>query len=230
MNIFNAMIHHNVNFGAKHDFTIWLNDSYQNSDADYLKTSNPRQWLVDNNLLLCPVYMYKPIDRLAITMRTGLCWQKKKVNESRTRNNMYPNMWGCVSIKLNKNSALSLDAGIASSLANTTVENSAEQQINQYEVMRGNPEIKNVKFISSDLRHDFTYKGFNFSANVSYEGSSDVTKNIYLAESGEAMVHSFVSEGKYHTLSYGINTVVCLFNKSLQWNAMCHTIGKKLLV
>lgn len=211
----NAMIHYNASFG-KHTFTVWLNELYQNSEANYINSSNPHQQLIDNFMMLGPVYIYKPKDWFSFMARTGLCWQVKKIEGSGTRSELFPNMYGLALINLNEHSSLSIDGSVASATSNMAIENNTDQQINQYEIMRGNPELKVVKFRASRIHYNLAVKNLNFETFVNYEGNTDVIKSLYFKENNEKMIHTFLSDGKYHSLSYGINATARILNKSLQ--------------
>lgn len=93
--------------------------------------------------------------------------------------------------------------------------NSAEQRVNQYEIIRGNPNLKTMKIIDGLLAYNYNVRKLSMSVYASYHGLLDLAKTNYYYDDND-IIHTYLTDGAYHDFSYGLNIVSRLLNNSLQ--------------
>lgn len=93
--------------------------------------------------------------------------------------------------------------------------NTADLEVNGYEIKRGNPDLDIMKIYNAGIHYNFMPKKLpSGSLYLTYSGCGNVIKDIYFPENG-SMVHTYTNDGDYHEIKVGLGLSKPLFNRAL---------------
>lgn len=210
-----ARLSYNQNLKHNNSFGVFVWGMYNKSNTEYRASTSPNQKIESFGFQLLPSYSQTIAKKLSIYLQPGFYIDKYKLNESKSITKILPRPIISLNYNINETSNLSLFTAIGTNEPAMSIYNATEQQVNQYEVMRGNPDLSIIKIYMGNLSYNLTLKNFSMSVYANYNGYSDITTAKYNVENG-MMVHTYMTDGEFHDFMFGISPSVFLFNKSLQ--------------
>ena len=116
---------------------------------------------------------------------------------------------------INNSNYLSFYGAMGSVTPQMSMLNGATQYISEYEMMRGNPDLKTGTVLYGNISYSKYWNNVSLSAYVNYNGCLDIGNNWYTIEENK-LISTFRNCGDWHSYNIGVNSVFQLFNKSLQ--------------
>lgn len=217
--IHKADVRINYDHKLKNDYNLsfLLCNVLESSRADYKGTGNGLQRLTTYDIALFPQISHTFGKRLWLGLTLGFDINSYKVNDNKDVTKIWPRPTLNGYYHIDNSSSLSFAASEGSVTPQLAMLNEAEQYISAYEVIRGNPNLKTGKIINGHISYGKYIKNLSLSTFVKYRGVIDVAKIHYMVEDNK-MIRTFNSDGKYHSLLFGISGSVSLLNKSLNLN------------
>ena len=136
-----------------------------------------------------------------------------KVNDNVTKIWLRPVISG--NYMINNSNYLSFYGAMGSVTPQMSMLNGATQYISEYEMMRGNPDLKTGTVLYGNISYSKYWNNVSLSAYVNYNGCLDIGNNWYTIEENK-LISTFRNCGDWHSYNIGVNSVFQLFNKSLQ--------------
>lgn len=193
-------------------FLVW--DVLRSSHADYLNGSSSNgQKLLSNNFIFYPTYQIVWRNFTA-SVQAGFNYSYQHVNDEYTTEkiNFRPRL--TLGYQINRRSRLSFDAGMGSSTPSLSKITAAEQRVNYYETLRGNPELGTTTVLDFRLTHNLNMNKFRLSSFANFSGYLDAVQNTYVPENN-ILIHSYVIDGDCYFLRAGTRASFSLFKKAL---------------
>ena len=219
----NSEQYHYINAGItykiplKHDngLKFDLIEYYKRSIGDYSGTNTSHQNLSMSETLPFVTYTQRFAKRLSLMGRLGCDYTSYSLNDesAKTVFNMRANIR--LNYTINDKSSFSLGSDYGNSFPQLSNTSSAEQRIDQYLVMRGNPNLKIPKFWLADANYGLNLKNWNAQIYANLWNIFDNPADYYTEEGGD-MIHTYFNNCNIHYVGGGISNTLFLLNKSIQ--------------
>ena len=206
-------------FGNGGQLGMEVGNFLNKSRSVYRGTSPSEQDMLTNEFLFIPSYTHRFGKKFSLFMRFGVDISTYKVNgmKSRTRLFTRPALSGDYNIDGTSN--LSFTAYMGSFVPSLSMMNEAELRVSEYEVKRGNPDLKSGKPITASLSYSKYWNKFSLSAYAKYDGVIDNNISFYTVEDN-MMVQTYACDGNYNKYTLGVSGVLRLLSNSLQLRLM----------
>lgn len=212
---FDGTLNYKASLKHNNSISLYLWGVYDRSDADYNGTETDSQSLTSYNILFYPTYTQTFANRLTMTIQAGFNVDCYKINGEETVSKIWARPLLTMNYRINNKSSIYLYGIYGNSIPQMSSMNSAEQYSTQYEVLRGNPDLKSMQILNGLLAYNHYVKWIQMSAYVQYEGLFDVIKRVYSSE-GNIMASTYMNNGDYHSITTAVNGTLSFFNRTLQ--------------
>ena len=212
---FDAKLNYTKAFKKNNSLGLLLWGNYDKSNTNYLDGNNEKQTLNDWIALFYPTYSQRFGNKLAMNIQAGIAVNSYGVSGYKRTTDVLPRPRLTMNYTLGKKSSVYVDAAWGSTTPQISTLSSVRQRISPYEVLQGNPLLKNNDLIQATGAYNFYVDKFRMSAVVSYNGLINLRRNDYYAE-GNDLVRTFVNDGNYHSVDAGVNAMLFLLGRSLQ--------------
>lgn len=220
---YDAKLSYSVAFNRKSSMNLLLWNTYRHSDADYKGTITTKQQLSSFDILFYPTYTHNFANKVRLSLQAGFDLNVYKITERKSVTKIWPRPAITLNYKINDRNNIGLWGVWGTSTPQMAFLNSAEQRVSQYELLRGNPDLKTMKIVQTMMAYNYNKSIFSMSAYATYNSVLDLSKTTYKVE-GSDMVSTFITNGDYHKLVTGAGIRIKLFNKSLDLNANVNMI------
>ena len=216
-NTHEVLIQANYNRTLRHNNSVGVGilGFFNKSNTDYDGTIAVVQDIEAGGLQILPSYSQTFAGKLNLFIQAGVYAERYRVNDNKAMTKLLPRPMIAVNYRVNNRSNISMFGAIGTNEPQMELYNETEQQVNGYELMRGNPELDIVKMYFGNIRYNLYLNRFNLSVFASYNGFTDMTKELYFPENN-IMVHTYVTDGTYNNISTGLNAAAYFVGKKLQ--------------
>lgn len=201
--------------------------TYIGNRATYTGTATAEQGIDQWAVMAMLAYAQTFAKKLSLNLQIGPLWHNYTIREAgRTRLMMWrPGV--TVRYAINPKNSVSASWYFYSGAPFLEYFNTTEQRVNQYEVKRGNPDLKMQKPHNISLSYNLSLKNANISLFGQGSIINDNSKAFYEAE-GETLVGTYITDGKFIGYTAGGAVSLYLLNRSLQLSAQIFVNGQKL--
>ncbi len=206
-------------FTPSSGFTLMIWGGQQRSRTNYDGSGGyDIQRLYSHEVAIFPTYYTTLFDqRLYLSGTLGVDFLTYHINNMKSYTKFPPRPSLYASYKVNQHNSLSLLFNVGSLSPRVSTLNTAEQQINAYEVLRGNYDLKTTVFTITRLSHSLNLNHFQLGSYVSYIHYHDGQFDEYTTE-GDKLIHSYSTDGDLHNIAAGVNASVSLLKNALRLN------------
>ena len=199
-------------FDKHHSINLLLWDVFSHNKDNYLGEVNDQK-LETNDLLFYPTYSYNN-GKIYLSCQLGFDLSSTNVNGT-SYTKMYPRPALVANYYLSTKSSMYLDVKMGSTVPQLSMMNTAEQRLDQFQIVRGNPDLEVMKILDGLFAYNIHTNDIHMSAFVSYNALYDLSKLHYLADN-DRLIHTYLSDGNYVSCSFGLNSVFYCFKRNLQ--------------
>ena len=197
------------------------------SRATYAGTVAADQGLDSRSVMAALAYSHTVGKRLTLLAQVGPAWQGYRIKGAGRVSQFYVSPYLTARYAFNDRNSVSASWHLTSSMPMLSYFNTTEQRVNQYEVRRGNPDLKMAKSHTVSINYNLSLKNANISLFGSGNIVNDQPKALYRVE-GETMVGTYVTDGGYRSYTVGCASTLYLLRRSLQLSAQLKLEGQKM--
>ena len=194
---------------------ISLYEQYGYNHSNYTGTTQSKQVLKNSETLLSADYSCTIAKKLFTDIGLSTDFSYYKVNEEKIHSKPYLRPSLTLLYNINDDNQLSVRCNYINSSSSTTINNGAEQRVDKYTLMRGNPDLDVMHYWICDFSYGFYKKNWNTTFMLNYFSTRDMAKDYYFPENG-VMVNTSMSDGNFHSFQYILNNTLYLLNKDMQ--------------
>ena len=176
---------------------------------------NPVTGDVQADFQILSTYNHKFGQKLDLGIQMGFDLSTYKVNDNDNVTMIWLRPVISGNYMINNSNYLSFYGAMGSVTPQMSMLNGATQYISEYEMMRGNPDLKTGTVLYGNISYSKYWNNVSLSAYVNYNGCLDIGNNWYTIEENK-LISTFRNCGDWHSYNIGVNSVFQLFNKSLQ--------------
>lgn len=211
-----------IDGSAKWNYSIDRNNSlgillwnvYSYNKNRYYSSGENDQHLVSYDFLMYPTYTYSKAESFYMNLQAGFDVCHNSINGYRYTK-VYPRPALTLNYYISKSNSLFMDVRMGSTKPFLSKMNSAEQQINSLQIVRGNPNLESMKILDGLLSYNIHTGKFQMSAYLSYNALYNLSKYNYQTDGGK-LVQTYISDGNYADCKVGVNSVLSCFDRNLQ--------------
>ncbi len=200
-------------FNRHNSVSLLLWDVFRHNRDKYTGSEENDQKLQANDLLFYPTYSYNN-GKLYLSCQLGFNLSSTNVN-GLSYTKMYPRPALVANYYLSKKNSMYLDVKMGSTVPQLSMMNTVEQKLDQFQIVRGNPDLDVMKILDALLAYNIHTNNIQMSAFVQYNALYDLSKLYYIADN-DKFVHTYISDGNYVSCSFGVNSVFHCFDRNLQ--------------
>lgn len=200
---------------------------YIGSRATYTGTASAEQGIDQWATMAMQAYTQTFAKKLSLTLQVGPLWHNYNITGAGKTSLMMWRPGVTVRYAIKPNNSVSASWYAYSGAPFIQFFNTTEQRVNQYEVKRGNPELKMPKSHNVSLNYSLSLKNANISLFGQGYIRNDNSKAAYEAE-GETLVGTYITDGKFIDYTAGGAVSMYLLGRSLQLSAQMYVNGQKL--
>jgi hypothetical protein len=203
--------------GWKNNSSLKLSfyESYEYNHSHYDGTTQSNQVLRHSETVLNSFYNCTIANRLMTNIGLSTDFSYYKVNDEKMHSKPYLRPSLSLSYNINKESEASIDCSYINSSPNSSLNNGAEQHVDKYTLMRGNPNLDVMHYWLCNFSYNFYKKNWNTVFMIRYFSTHDMAKEYYFPENG-MMVDTSISDGNFHSFQYILNNTLYLLNRDMQ--------------
>lgn len=206
-------------FATGTNFKIQLFEAYGHSNGDYRGTSPSRQTLTNSTTSLFASYSLNIKQKLITSVDASGNVIYYNVNDKK-KTQFFIDPSASVSWQINKHHRLSAELSLNSSYPLMNLYNNATQRVDQYLVVRGNPDLAIMHYWIGNASYGVTVKNWVANIGTRYFSTRSMAKQVYFPEEG-LMVSTNVTDGNYHSFTHYFNNTLYLLNRNLQIELGC---------
>lgn len=214
----NAIVDYSNSFKHRNNIRIVAAEFFKKSIGDYSGSNSSHQNLMTSELLAIARYNHGFGPKLNIMWRLGFDYTIYKLNQNDKKTFFNPRANTAINYSINKKSSLSFSIDYGNSFPQLSFTSEVQQKVNPLMTLKGNPDLKIMKFLGYDLNYDLTLGIYNFNAYSHLLSSFHNTDDLYYEDNGN-MIHTYTNACNYFSFYHGISNTVYLLNKSLQIQA-----------
>lgn len=204
----------NYIINKNNSLSVFLWDVYSYNKNKYKGDRGDNQLLEMNDFLLYPTYTYNKREKFYFSCQAGFNISHNKINDYKYTK-IYPRPALTLNYYISKINSLFMDVRLGSTIPLLSRMNTAEQQINNLQIVRGNPNLKSMKILDGLLAYNIHTDMFQMSAFFSYNALYDLSKLNYITEDNK-LIQTYVSDGNFNDYKFGVNSTWSCFNRNLQ--------------
>ncbi|GJG35334.1 TonB-dependent receptor [Prevotella lacticifex] len=216
LNNVDTRLNYRIKLNSASSLGLFVWETYTKSKDRYLYAENGMmQNLESNEFQLYPTYQTMIGSSLSLNMQAGFDVSSYKAKDCKRQTKVWPRPVVTVNWRMSSHNTLMFDARMGSSYPTMNTFTAAQQRVNFYEVLQGNPALGTTRIVDAVIAHSLTESHFQLSSYVGYSQLINVMKNDYQAH-GQTLIHSYITDGNYRGVDAGINAALFLFDRSLQ--------------
>lgn len=202
-------------FNKNHGMNLFFWGGYTNTYTLYAGTNPNDQQINSFFLQFLPSYKYNIPNKFVLKIQPGVGIESYNISGKENVVVFTPRPIIYASYTIDNKQSVYINGAVGTNSPQMSVYNNTEQTVSEYEVMRGNPDLDIATLFQGSTGYSLSLKNFNLSAYVNYTGWYDIAKNYY-TRYNDKLLHTYVSDGSYHDINFGIGATQYLLNKSLQ--------------
>ena len=216
LNNVDTRLNYRIKLNSASSLGLFVWETYTKSKDRYLYAENGMmQNLESNEFQLYPTYQTMIGSSLSLNMQAGFDVSSYKAKDCKRQTKVWPRPVVTVNWRMSSHNTLMFDARMGSSYPTMNTFTAAQQRVNFYEVLQGNPALGTTRIVDAVIAHSLTESHFQLSSYVGYSQLINVMKNDYQAH-GQTIIHSYITDGNYRGVDAGIKAALLLFDRSLQ--------------
>lgn len=193
---------------------VGANQFLTTNDINYSGTIASDQSLLSSSTILGMNYSVRGIKKLSLTAGISADFNYYSVNDKKSHFGVYLRPYIQGTYMPNLKNSLSFRARLMNSMASTSFLNATEQIVDKYEIVRGNPDLDVMKYLSGYVGYNLDLGVWSLNAFVNYFSTLDMAKAYYYSENG-MMVNTKITDGNFYSLQYDLSNTLTLLNKQL---------------
>ena len=187
-------------FKRQNSLTAQLYHFHKVSMSDYTGDNNYWQHLWTAESLLFLEYSQRFGDKVNLRFGPGLSSLQYKLHGDERVSYISPRMRARLTYRPRQNQQLMLAVNIGNSFPDISTINNVDQNIDMFQIKRGNPNMDNSKLYLTQLMYNIQYKAFNVQAMMYYMNVTNAVVNDYYIEN-DKLINSFRSDANWHNLA-----------------------------
>lgn len=184
---------YNKIFSRGNSIAIKFIDLYKNSRVDYRYSNIDYSTLWSNEEILFIQYMHPLSKTVLLTIQPGFSALQYKQDSREQISTFSPRLGVRCSIKLPRNMFFMGTVNVGNSFPNIASLTTAEKSVNDYLVIRGNPDIKNTKLYQTMCVYGWNTQQFGLQVMAQYQYNHNVPVSSYRQE-GNRIVESWTTD------------------------------------
>lgn len=189
-----------LQFKHQNSLTAQLYHFHKVSMSDYTGNNNYWQHLWTAESLLFLEYSQRFGDKLNLRFGPGLSSLQYHLHGDDHVSQISPRLRASLIYRPRQNQQLLIGLNIGNSFPDISTINSVDQNIDMFQIKRGNPNMDNAKLYMPKLMYNIQYKTFNIQAMFYYLNVTNAVVNDYYIED-DLLVNSYRSDANYHNLA-----------------------------
>lgn len=202
----NTQLTYGKNLKNRNVLSVHLANSYRNTDALYRGDYPSRQQLWSNEALLFIQYA-QVLGKATLFVRPGVSMLSSKLYGNSSRVKYNPRLYLQGNYRVGQNQMLTVTGSVGNSFPSIDRMSSAEQPIDEFQISRGNPYLRNAVIYTASFRYSGQFNKVNIYLNTEYGYTHNTSLSDYTIEN-DKLVRSFLN---------GINEGVNV-NLGATWN------------
>ncbi len=204
----NTQLTYGKNFAHRNTLSAHLVNSYRNTDALYLGDYPSRQQLWSNEALLFIQYA-QAFGKTNLFVRPGVSMLSSRLYGTPSRVRYNPRFYLQGNYRVAQNQLLTVTGMVGNSFPQMDRMSGAEQPIDEFQVSRGNPCLKNAVMYSASLRYSGQFNKVNVYMTTDYYYSHNTSLSDYSIE-GNKLIRSFINGiGETLTVNMAVSWNIC---------------------
>lgn len=184
---------YNKVFNRGNSIAIKFIDLYKNSRVDYKYSNIDYSTLWSNEEILFIQYVHPLSKSVLLTVQPGFSALQYKQENRKQISTFSPRLGVRCSVRLPRNMFLMGTVNIGNSFPNIASLTTAEKIVNDYLIIRGNPDIKNTKLYQTMWVYGWNTQQFGLQVMVQYQYNHNVPVSSYQLE-GNNIVESWTTD------------------------------------
>jgi hypothetical protein len=215
VNTASGEIEYTKDWGKGSNLDVSIYEKYGYSHSNYTGTTLSKQTLMSSATILSADYSCRIANKVFTNLGLSTDYSYYKVNDKKIESKPYLRPSLAMSYSINDENQLSFTCNYINSSPSTTINNAAEQRVDKYTLMRGNPNLDVMHYWIGNISYGFYKKNWNSVLMLSYFSTHDMAKEYYFPENG-MMVNTSVSDGNFHSFQYILSNTIYLLGKNMQ--------------
>lgn len=179
-------------FNHGNSLSVKFTDLYKNSRVSYKNSNIASSSLWSNEEILFVQYMHPLSKAVKLSLQPGFSALQYKQDGREQISTFSPRLGIRCSVMLPRNMYIMGTANIGNSFPNIASITTAEKSVNEYLVMRGNPDIKNTKLYKAMVVYSWNTKVFGLQVMAQYQYNRHIPVSSYAIE-GSHIVESWTT-------------------------------------
>jgi hypothetical protein len=201
----------------KHQNSIRLSGAefFKKSIGDYSGTTSSHQNLASSEMLGFASYTQGFGKDLHVMGRLGFDYTVYKLNQNKQKTFFNPRANLYINYNINKISSLYVGIDYGNSYPELSYTSEVTQKVNPLMTLKGNPDLKIVKYLDFNLNYDLSVGNYNLTAYSSLTCCIGNPSELYEEDNG-TMIHTYTNDCNVYYLNHGISNTFYMLGKSLQ--------------
>jgi hypothetical protein len=210
-----ALIDYSKAYKHQNSIRIEGAEYFKKSIGDYSGSNSSHQNLTTSEMLGFASYTQGFGKNLNIMGRLGFDYTVYKLNQNKQKTFFNPRANLYINYNVNKISSLSFTSDYGNSWPQMSYTSEVTQKVNPLMILKGNPDLKIVKYLDFNLNYDLSVGNFDFNAYSSLTCCFSNPAELYYENNGN-MIHTYTSDCNFFYLNHGISNTFYMLEKSLQ--------------
>lgn len=209
-----AMLTYDATFNNSNGITIPVAFIWQKSSTAYGKSIVDTQSMNNYNLMSWLIYHHQFFKKLTVYFQAGVDLNSYKINSGNRNTKLWFRPGVNANYAIDEHNNISFYFYGGNNAPDISYMNSAVQRINQYEVKKGNKDLKTFSLETIGASYMLNVKPVNILFFMQHNGFYNMYKEHYYYDDTD-LVQTAINNGDYHTLSTGMQISMTLLKKSL---------------
>lgn len=201
---FHLNLTYRIGFHRGNAITFKLSDFYNVSSSDYIGNNTSWQHLWTSETILFGEYSH-PLGNIGLlSISPGVSSQIYRLHGHDKVTNFAPRAQVMLSARPRQNQYTQLQAFFGNSFPELSMLTTARQQMDEFEVRTGNPELKQTRMCRAIAVYGIGTRFLNLQVAAIYNGATRMPMADFLFDNG-VLVHTFSSDGKWNQVTATIS-------------------------
>ncbi len=184
---------YNKQFSRGNSLAVKFIDFYKNSRVDYVQSNVEYSTLWSNEELLFIQYMHPLSQTVQLSVQPGFSALQYMQQNRNLISIFSPRLGVRCAARLPQNMYLMATVNIGNSFPNIASLTTAEKQVNDYLILRGNPDIKNTKLYNTMWVYGWNTQKFGLQLMAQYQYNHNIPVSSYQQE-GDRIIESWTTD------------------------------------